>query len=47
VKNKIRSTLVQLTVIFLIQQNEQQRNLKDSKKREAQSIYFNKFFCLL
>jgi len=26
VKNKISSTFVQLTVIFLIKQNEQQRN---------------------
>jgi len=34
VKSKISSTLVQLTVNFLMKQNEQQRNLKDLKKRE-------------
>jgi len=36
VKNKIRSTLVQLPVgyVFLMKQTEQQRNLKDLKIRE-------------
>jgi len=34
VKRKISSTLVQLTVIFLMKQNEQQRNLKNLVKRE-------------
>jgi len=34
VKSKISSTLVQLAVHFLMKQNEQQRNLKDLKKRE-------------
>jgi len=34
VKSKISSTLVQLSVIFLIKQNEQQRNLEDLKKRK-------------
>jgi len=32
VKNKTSSTLVQLTVHFLLKQNEQQRNMKDLKK---------------
>jgi len=32
-KSKISSTLVQLAVHFLMKQNEQQRNLKDLKKR--------------
>jgi len=34
VKNKISRTLVQLTVHFLMKHNEQQRTLKDLKKRE-------------
>jgi len=33
VKNEISITLVQLNVHFLMKQNEQQRNLKDLKKR--------------
>ena len=33
-KTKISSTLVQVTVIFLINQNEPQWNLKDLEKRE-------------
>jgi len=32
-KNEISSTLVQLNVHFSLKQNEQQRNLKDLKKR--------------
>jgi len=34
VKSKISSTLVQLSVHFSMKKNEQQRNLKDLKKRE-------------
>jgi len=34
VKSKVSSTLVPLSVHFLMKQNEQQRNLKDFKKRE-------------
>jgi len=34
IKSKISSTLVQLSVHFLLKQNEQQRNLKDLKERE-------------
>jgi len=34
VKNKISSMLVQLIVHSLMKQTEQQRNLKDLKKRE-------------
>jgi len=33
VKNKISSTLSELSVHFLMKQNEQQRNLKDLQKR--------------
>jgi len=36
IKSKISSTLVQLTANFLMKQNEQQRNVKDLKKREEQ-----------
>jgi len=34
VKSKISSTLIQLTVHFLMKQNEQRRNLKDLKKKK-------------
>jgi len=34
VKNKISSTLSQLTVHFLMKQNKQQRNFRDLKKGE-------------
>jgi len=34
VKGKISSTLVQLTINFVMKRNEQQLNLKDMKKRE-------------
>jgi len=40
VKSKISSTLAQLIVIFFMKRNEQQRNLKDLKKREE---YFEQF----
>jgi len=33
VKNKISNTLVRLIVYFLMKQKEQQRNLKDLKKK--------------
>jgi len=40
VKSKRSSTVVQLTVIFLMKQNQQQRNLKVLTKREEKFEQF-------
>jgi len=39
-KSKINSTLVHLTVHFLMKQNEQQRHLRDLKKSEEKFEQF-------
>jgi len=41
VKNKLSSTLIQLTEHFLMKQNEQQRSLKDLRKREEEFEQFD------
>jgi len=42
VKSKISSALVQLTVHFLMKQNEQKRNLRDlKKKRILRTVWVN------
>jgi len=48
VKNKISSTLVQLTVgqHFFMKANEQQRNFKDLKKEKNNSNSLNNFYWL-
>jgi len=43
VKNKISSTLAQLAVHFLMKQNEQQRNVKDLKKKKNNSNSLSEF----
>jgi len=45
-KSKISNTLVQLSGIFLIIRNQQQRNLKDLKKEKNNSYSLNKFYWL-